>query len=91
MEALFLFPVFDSVSYKLNQCNHSYGFHTQMLLVGAYVTAALFYEVYKRVRSNEDIEPYNRNLLMVNILLMLPGLSYFSLHCLHFSFPVRPN
>ena len=70
-------------------CTHSYGFHTQMLLVSAYVTIALFYEVYKRVRNNEDIETYNRNLLMVNILLMLPGLSYLSVHCLHFSFPVR--
>ena len=71
------FPYVSRVSYELSPplCNDSYGLHTQMLLVSAYVIAALFYEVYKRVRNNEDIEPYNRNLLSVNILIMLPGLS----------------
>ena len=47
-----------------------------MTLLMVYVIVALFYEVYKRAQKKEDIECYNRNLLMGNMLTMLIGLSY---------------
>ena len=51
-----------------------------MTLLMVYVIAAMFYEVYKRVQKKEDIECYNRNLLMANMLTMIIGLFNFSLH-----------